>query len=49
MWSTDFPHSKTDWPHSQDTINKSFEGVPEDERREMLAGNAIKFFHLDEE
>jgi predicted TIM-barrel fold metal-dependent hydrolase len=48
MWASDFPHSKTDWPHSQETINSSFRGVPDDERYEMLAGNAIKFFHLED-
>jgi len=48
MWETDFPHTGTDWPHSQDTIEMNFAGVPEDERYKMLAGNAVKFFHLDE-
>jgi predicted TIM-barrel fold metal-dependent hydrolase len=49
MWEADFPHSATDWPHSQDTIAKNFVGVPYDERHQMLVGNAARFFHLDAE
>jgi predicted TIM-barrel fold metal-dependent hydrolase len=49
MWEADFPHSATDWPHSQDTIKKNFVGVPEDEQRQMLVGNAARFFKLDAE
>ena len=47
MWSTDFPHDPSDWPHSQDTVARNFAGVPEDEKQKMIAGNAIRFFHLD--
>ena len=46
MWSNDFPHATSDWPHSSDVIQRDFEGVPEDERYMMLAGNAIAYFHL---
>jgi predicted TIM-barrel fold metal-dependent hydrolase len=48
MWGSDFPHSATRWPHTRDTLDQNFAGVPEDERHLMLAGNAVKFFHLDE-
>jgi predicted TIM-barrel fold metal-dependent hydrolase len=47
MWSTDFPHDPSDWPNSRQTIEREFAGVPEDERHQMLAGNAIRFFNLD--
>ena len=48
MWATDFPHSETDWPNSQEmSIKPNFEGVPEDEVHRMIAGNAIEFFKLD--
>jgi predicted TIM-barrel fold metal-dependent hydrolase len=46
MWSSDFPHTESDWPHSLDTIKTSFAGVPESEKYNMIAGNAIKYFHL---
>ena len=49
MWESDFPHSATDWPHSQTVIEKNFGGVPEDEKQQMLVGNAARFFGLDAE
>jgi predicted TIM-barrel fold metal-dependent hydrolase len=48
MWSTDFPHIVTRWPNSQKLVEEQFAGVPEHERHAMLAGNAVKFFHLEE-
>jgi predicted TIM-barrel fold metal-dependent hydrolase len=48
MWGSDFPHSATHWPHTRDTLEQNFAGVPEDERHMMLAGNAVRFFHLGE-
>ena len=47
MWSTDFPHIVTRWPNSLKTLESQMTNVPEDERRKMVADNAIKFFHLD--
>jgi predicted TIM-barrel fold metal-dependent hydrolase len=46
MWSSDFPHTETDWPNSRRTIERSFKDVPERERHQMLAKNAVEFFHL---
>jgi len=46
MWSSDFPHTETDWPNSRRTIEHSFKDVPERERHQMLAKNAVEFFHL---
>jgi predicted TIM-barrel fold metal-dependent hydrolase len=47
MWSTDFPHVVTRWPKSLQTLDSQMAGVPEEERWDMVAGNAIKFFRLD--
>jgi uncharacterized protein len=48
MWSTDFPHIVTRWPHSLEVMEQQFAGVPTDEKHKMLAGNAVRFFHLDD-
>ncbi len=48
MWGSDFAHAASAWPHSRESIEKGFAGVPEEERYLMLAGNAVKFFHLDD-
>ncbi len=47
LWGSDFAHATGDWPHSAELIDATFVGVTGEERYKMLAGNAIKFFHLD--
>lgn len=47
IWGNDFAHAQGDWPESLEVIDEMMEGVPDNERYEMLAGNAIRFFHLD--
>jgi predicted TIM-barrel fold metal-dependent hydrolase len=47
MWSTDFPHVVTRWPHSLKVLESQMRGVPEDEQKKMSALNAVKFFRLD--
>ena len=47
LWSTDFPHLVTRWPHSREYFEMQTEGVPEDEKYLLAAGNAIRFFGLD--
>jgi predicted TIM-barrel fold metal-dependent hydrolase len=46
MWSSDYPHSETTFPHSHKVIAHNFEGVPAQERDWILAGCAEKFFGL---
>ena len=44
MWSSDYPHSETTFPHSADVISRIFEGVPDDAKAKILGGIAKKFF-----
>jgi len=46
MWSTDYPHPVTSWPDSRALVDRSFEGVPDDERSAILSGNAAKVWSL---
>ena len=46
MWSTDYPHHRNDWPYSRRVIEESFQGVPEDEKHRMIAGNAVELYQL---
>ncbi len=46
LWSSDYPHHRTDWPHSTPLIDKLMQDVPADERQLMLAGNAIRLYNL---
>ncbi len=46
MWSSDYPHSETTFPHSHEVIAKNFKGVPPAERDWIIAGCAEKFYRL---
>ena len=47
IWATDFPHQESEYPHSHRVIETNFAGVSADETAQMVAGNVIKFFHLE--
>jgi predicted TIM-barrel fold metal-dependent hydrolase len=44
MWSSDYPHSASDWPDSWRTIDADFSGVPRHERDLILRGNALSLY-----
>ncbi|MHB8463476.1 MAG: amidohydrolase family protein [Acidimicrobiales bacterium] len=44
LWSNDYPHITSDWPHSWKTIKATFADVPADERHAILAGNSEALF-----
>ena len=47
MWSNDYPHNDSTWPHSQKVIADIFDGVPEPERRKVLAENAASLYGFE--
>lgn len=47
LWSTDYPHSGTDWPDSGVTIERVFRGIPRDEVKKMLHDNCRALYKLD--
>jgi predicted TIM-barrel fold metal-dependent hydrolase len=46
MWSTDFPHPASTWPHSREVVEKAFVDVPAEERKLILCGNAARVYGL---
>ena len=46
LWSTDFPHPATTWPHSQEIVARQFADVPDAERELICAGNASRIYRL---
>jgi predicted TIM-barrel fold metal-dependent hydrolase len=46
LWSSNFPLTNSTWPNSRGFIARCFQGVSEDERRQMLWGNAAKLYGL---
>jgi len=47
MWSTDYPHSDTTWPHSRQVLEDHFSGVPEAETRRIVCENASALYGLN--
>jgi uncharacterized protein len=46
LWSTQFPLATSTWPNSNEYITKSFEGLPESDRRKILWENAAKLYKI---
>ena len=44
LWGADYPHHEGTWPNSQGAVEKLFDGVPEDEIRQMTLTNAAETF-----
>ena len=44
LWSSDYPHISSDWPHSWDAIEATFADVAAGERDAILAGNAQRLY-----
>jgi len=47
LWSTNFPQSTSTWPESRRAIGRCFEGVPENERRQVLVDNAARLYKIE--
>ena len=47
MWSSDYPHGETTWPHSKQSIAEHFHGVPEHETKRMICRNAVELYRLE--
>jgi predicted TIM-barrel fold metal-dependent hydrolase len=44
MWSTDFPHRASTYPHSRQILAKMMAGVPEPEQRQIVHDNAAALY-----
>ena len=46
LWSTDFPHPATTWPHSREVVERQFADVPQEERDLICCGNSARIYNL---
>jgi len=46
MWSSDYPHTVSTWPHSREVVERDFKGVPEDEKRLIVRENVARLYGL---
>ena len=47
MWSTDYPHTGSDWPNHRVTVERLFRGVPKVDVKKMLHANCKALYRLD--
>ena len=47
MWGSDFPHSVSSFPDTHEVLGELFEGVPDNEKHQILVENVCTFFGLD--
>ena len=47
MWESAFPHSTSTWPESWAFIERTLKDVPENERFQLMAGNAIRLYKIE--
>lgn len=48
MWSSDYPHQASTWPHSMDIIGRDFKDMPEEDRRKIVHDNCAELYGLNE-
>jgi predicted TIM-barrel fold metal-dependent hydrolase len=46
MWASDFPHTDSTWPWSQDVLADQTGHLTEEQRNRVLHDNVVKVFHL---
>ncbi|HVA23018.1 MAG TPA: amidohydrolase family protein [Chloroflexota bacterium] len=46
LWAANFPLATSTWPSTHEYINRAFQGVPPEERDQMLQGNAVRLYPI---
>jgi len=47
LWSTDYPHTGSDWPNHRVTVERLFRGVPKVDVKKMLHANCKALYRID--
>jgi predicted TIM-barrel fold metal-dependent hydrolase len=47
LWASDFPHSDSTWPWSQDVIATQTAHLSEEQRRAILCENVAELYGID--
>jgi predicted TIM-barrel fold metal-dependent hydrolase len=46
LWASDYPHGATTWPDSHAIVDRQFEGVSDQVKRQVSRQNAVDLYHL---
>jgi uncharacterized protein len=47
MWSSDYPHQASSWPHSQEVVARDFKEASAEDRFKITRGNVAKLYGFD--
>lgn len=47
LWASDYPHPEGTFPHSQETVERIFAGLSEEEVNAVVFGNAARLYGID--
>jgi predicted TIM-barrel fold metal-dependent hydrolase len=47
LWASDYPHPEGTWPHTQETLERIFAGVDDDERRRITFDTTARLYGLE--
>jgi predicted TIM-barrel fold metal-dependent hydrolase len=47
LWASDYPHPEGTWPHTRETLDRIFSGVPDDERERVTYATTARLYGLD--
>ena len=46
MWSNDYPHPNSTWPHSREVIERDLGHLPADARAKLVRENVVKLYNM---
>ena len=47
MWSSDYPHQASSWPHSQEVVARDFKDATDDELFKITRGNVARLYDFE--
>ncbi len=47
MWSNDYPHPNSTWPHSRNVVDRMLGGLPDDDVQKLTWRNAARLYGLE--
>jgi predicted TIM-barrel fold metal-dependent hydrolase len=47
LWASDYPHPEGTWPHTQETLDRIFDGVDDGERRRITFETTARLYGLE--
>jgi len=47
MWSSDYPHQASSWPHSQEVVARDFQDASPDDIFQITRGNVARLYGFE--